>query len=165
MEQFTIYYGTPQGKQTKIGVDCAYPKRIKAQKITDGQILEVHTCVYEVSKREQELQRQYGVKVDKVPYHITYFANRTEEKRKSASDWQIGREAINKGIPHLDETKQKIREAHLGVTKTKEHKHKLSQVQKGIPKPKIECPHCKKQGGTGVMTRWHFDNCKHKPNE
>ena len=29
MELFTIYYGTPQGKDTKIGVDCSYPKESK----------------------------------------------------------------------------------------------------------------------------------------
>jgi len=162
MEEFTIYYGTPEGKDIKIGVDCKYPRRIKIQKISDVQILEVHTCVYEVSKREQELQRQYGVRVDNTPYYVTYFANRTEEKRRSATEWQIGREAINKGIPHLDETKQKIREAHLGVPKSEEHKLKLSKSTKGIPKLKVTCPHCNKQGGTGVMNRWHFDNCKHK---
>jgi hypothetical protein len=33
MEEFTIYYGTPQGKDKKIGVDSSYPARIKKQKI------------------------------------------------------------------------------------------------------------------------------------
>jgi hypothetical protein len=30
---------------------------------------------------------------------------------------------------------------------------------KGI---KVKCPHCEKEGGKGVMTRWHFENCKQK---
>lgn len=28
---------------------------------------------------------------------------------------------------------------------------------------KVECPHCGKQGNSGNMNRWHFDNCKMKP--
>ena len=27
---------------------------------------------------------------------------------------------------------------------------------------KATCPHCGKEGGKSVMTRWHFDNCKKK---
>lgn len=31
----------------------------------------------------------------------------------------------------------------------------------GVSKPKITCPHCKKEGGGhALMYRWHFDNCK-----
>lgn len=31
---------------------------------------------------------------------------------------------------------------------------------KGVPKQKIECPHCEKIGGISQMKRWHFENCK-----
>lgn len=27
---------------------------------------------------------------------------------------------------------------------------------------KVECPHCRVEGGTNVMKRWHFDRCKNK---
>ena len=63
MTEFTIYYGTPEGKDKKIGVDCNYPTRLNNQRITDGQILEVHSDIYEVSRREIELQREYGLKI------------------------------------------------------------------------------------------------------
>jgi hypothetical protein len=26
----------------------------------------------------------------------------------------------------------------------------------------VQCPHCDKTGGLGVMKRWHFENCKQK---
>ena len=26
----------------------------------------------------------------------------------------------------------------------------------------VQCPHCDKRGGLGIMKRWHFDNCKYK---
>ena len=30
----------------------------------------------------------------------------------------------------------------------------------GYSAPKITCPHCRKTGGAGPMTRYHFDHCK-----
>jgi hypothetical protein len=30
------------------------------------------------------------------------------------------------------------------------------------PKSKIKCNYCNLVGGSGIMKRWHFDNCKHK---
>ena len=52
----------------KIGVSKNPRRRVKKQGYDNYQILEEHTDVYEVSDREQELQRQYGYEVDKVPY-------------------------------------------------------------------------------------------------
>lgn len=50
-----------------------------------------------------------------------------------------------------------------------EHKRKISESKKetpspfkGVPRKKIVCPHCNKEGGEGLMHRWHFDNCKFK---
>ena len=39
----------------------------------------------------------------------------------------------------------------------------VSKSLTGIDRPKTTCPHCGKQGGDGAMSRWHFDNCKKKP--
>ena len=55
-------------KGKKIGVSEEPDNRTKRQGFTKYKILETHTCIYEVSKREQELQKQYGYKVDNVPY-------------------------------------------------------------------------------------------------
>jgi len=41
-------------------------------------------------------------------------------------------------------------------------KQKMSIAKLGISRPKLECPYCKKTGGSGNMQRWHFDNCKNK---
>jgi hypothetical protein len=38
----------------------------------------------------------------------------------------------------------------------KEERSKLMRK----PKSKSQCPHCNKIGGSGIMKRWHFDNCK-----
>ena len=129
MEQFTIYYGTPQGKQTKIGVDSNYPRRIRQQRISDGQILEVHTCVYEVSKREQELQRQYGVKVDATPYYVTYFTNKNSNRNVKISESLQGNTNLL-GYVHTEETLAKMSATHKGIPKSKEHCAKLKLVRR-----------------------------------
>jgi len=33
----------------------------------------------------------------------------------------------------------------------------------GVPKERLTCPHCGKEGGRPQMYQWHFDRCKHKP--
>jgi len=60
----------------------------------------------------------------------------------------------NPGKNKTDETREKISESKKGIP---------SKV-KGIPRNKVKCPHCDKVGGTGIMNRWHFNNCKHKKN-
>jgi len=79
---------------------------------------------------------------------------------------------------------------NTGVSLSKEHKLKLSNATKGIPKseltkqrmrkPKTEehnkkvsiakktmkpvvCPHCLLSGNKAVMSRFHFNNCKQNP--
>jgi len=64
MKEYTIYH-IPG---TKIGVSYRMDKRMKDQGFTDWEILEVHTDIYEASDREQELQREYGYRVDKTQY-------------------------------------------------------------------------------------------------
>ena len=51
------------------------------------------------------------------------------------------------GIPHSEEAKRKI-----GISS--------SLALKGVPKKKIQCPHCGKIGGAGNMKRYHFEFCK-----
>lgn len=34
---------------------------------------------------------------------------------------------------------------------------------RGVPKPKLTCPHCGKEGGKPQMIQFHFDKCKNKP--
>lgn len=51
-----------------------------------------------------------------------------------------------------------------GQKHTKESKAKISEAnrkRKGIAKARITCPHCDKIGGSNLMKRYHFDNCKY----
>ena len=72
-----------------------------------------------------------------------------------------------KGKKRSTETRKKISAAlsgennnMYGKSLSPETRKKISAAKKGIPQPKITCPHCSKTGGSSTMKRWHFDNCK-----
>lgn len=113
-------------------------------------------------------------------------AFRSAETRAKISKAHLGR----KRKPVSEETKQRMRLAHLGnnkgTKKSEETRKRMSVAQKGrivtIETTKkwyksmelrrlsgikdirnikqVTCPHCNKIGGGGNMTRYHFDNCK-----
>ena len=71
-----------------------------------------------------------------------------------------------------EETKKKISQTLTGRKASDETKIKQSQKRKDFlfknpdygkgPQKIVVCPHCDKSGGHSNMTRYHFDNCKHK---
>ena len=64
----------------KIGVSTEPKKRVRGQGYIAYDILETHTCIYKVSDREIELQKEYGYKVDKILYWKS-IENRKKQKR------------------------------------------------------------------------------------
>ena len=77
----------------------------------------------------------------------------------------------NKGKPISKENLQK----RIGKPLSENHRIRLSEISIGKirgpykknPNIKINivitsCPHCDKSGRSSLMTRYHFDNCKHK---
>lgn len=69
---------------------------------------------------------------------------------------------VNMTDDEIKQWKDNISKAGKGKEKSKEHKEKIGLAHKGKPKPTVECPHCKKIGAKGNMSRYHFDNCKSK---
>jgi hypothetical protein len=57
------------GKIGKIGCAKDHIERVSEQGYNEYTILEIHDCIYEASKREIELQKQYGYPVDRKPYY------------------------------------------------------------------------------------------------
>ena len=70
----------------------------------------------------------------------------TEETKKKMRDAKIDYVPWNVGIPHSEESKEKMRKPHLNA--------------RGVPKPKKECPHCKRDIAVNMFNRYHGDNCK-----
>ena len=65
----------------KIGVTQNVKRRIQNHKgieLSEVEVLEEHTDIHRVSLREQELQKEYGYKVDTIPYWRT-LKNQTKE--------------------------------------------------------------------------------------
>lgn len=69
-------------------------------------------------------------------------------------------------FPKSEETRRKLSEARLGKSWGYHHsndtKQKMSEWQKGIPKPKYTCIHCGKETSLINIKRWHNENCKHR---
>ena len=84
----------------------------------------------------------------------------SEEVKDKISKANKGMTAWNKGRPHPEEVKNKLRIAVTGFKHTTEARARISAAQIGRIYEQVECPHCDKTGGSNVMSRWHFDNCK-----
>ena len=127
----------------KIGCTSDLNKRMADQGFTDWNILEEHTDIYLASDREIELQKEYGYRVDTIPY------------------WKS---LENRPVWNND-TRHKI-------WLTKEHQSKSGKANKGKPKKydsglnftkdKIKCDYCDIVTTKANISRWHGDNCKHK---
>jgi len=107
---------------------------------------------------------------------------RSDEFCQKVSEGKKGHTAGMTGKRHTEETKKKmssrvvtieqrnqISKSKTGVPFSDQHLENLSNInrlngakRKGIPKPKTTCPHCGKEGGNSLMTRYHFNNCKTK---
>ena len=76
-----------------------------------------------------------------------------------------------KDVPKSEEHKQHIAEALRNHVRTKEHGENISKAKKGKRHTNkriynfVICPHCATEGKGPNMTRYHFENCKHKIKE
>ena len=69
----------------KIGVSTRPHSRVRKQGYDDYEILESHWNVDVVSIREQELQKEYGLPIDRVPYSKSYQNLRRGTTKESLS--------------------------------------------------------------------------------
>lgn len=137
-KEYYIYY-VPG---LKIGCTVNIQSRTRQQNIKSYEILEIHTDIYLASNREIELQKQYNLPVDTIPYWKAYknrVASRTIEGSIKGGHSQG---IINSNNGHLD----KVRNPSAG-----------GKISSSITK---ECPHCKHIGKMPSIFRHHFNNCK-----
>ena len=78
---------------------------------------------------------------------------RLEKSQLIPEGWTKGRLKVKRKVGMSDESKQRIGQ------KNKEH-GVVAKLNQQI----LACPHCSKKANVGLMKRWHFDNCKQKPN-
>lgn len=83
----------------------------------------------------------------------------SEDVKKKISNALNGR----KNGPCSNETKEKLSKIHAGRNISDEWRKNISDAKIGKklgPAQIYACPHCKKEGKSNAMKRWHFENCK-----
>lgn len=90
----------------KIGCSQNINKRISSQKFSHYEIIEEHSDVYIASNREIELQKQYGYKVDRIPYY--------ESLKRITKAQEIALKTKNEWLPNVD---WKARDAKVDFNK------------------------------------------------
>ena len=141
----------------KIGCTVTINHRMQEQGFTDWEILEEHTDIYVASNREIELQKEYGLPVDTIPYWKS-IENRRRGGRIGGriSKPTLSKEDCSRGGRIGGKTGGKINGAknltHEGRVKSGRKEANLIHT----------CTYCNKTGKGPTMRRWHFDNCKHK---
>ena len=146
---FTIYH-IPG---IKIGCSNEVDERVENQGFDYYEVLETHEDIYVASKREIELQKEYGLPVDKCPYYVSYLNrnnNLTFEDRSKAG--KIGGKITGK---------KNVESGHFASIQSLGSKAGAISPN-NANRLKTECPHCGKIGAKFVMGRWHFNNCKYK---
>jgi len=94
----------------------------------------------------------------------------SEEHKKNLSDRMKGNDYGKYQKEETKEVKRKFfTENNPGKNKTEITKKRIGDSNRGKPSKlkgvehkKIKCPFCNKEGGNGIMKRWHFDKCKNK---
>lgn len=95
-----------------------------------------HSEEYKQNLRKKMMGNDYG----------KYQSEETRDKKR------IIMSQLNLGKKLTDETRKKMSENRKGIP----------SLNKGVPRKKVTCPYCGKEGGEGLMNRWHFENCKYK---
>jgi len=92
---------------------------------------------------------------------------KSEAWKASASKNRKGKAAPNKGVPHSEETKQKISNAVTGEKNGffgKQHspEQRAKKSKEKLAAPKLLCYYCDKQVDAMNFGRWHGDKCKQR---
>ena len=84
--------------------------------------------------------------------------NLTEEHKTSISKSLKGKTKPERSIEHCNNISKALSNRTLSTVQ----KEKISSSMKEhhSNNKTLECPHCGKKGKSGVMKRWHFDNCR-----
>ena len=108
----------------KIGCTSDLQTRMRVQSFTEWEILEEHTDIYEVSDREIQLQKDYGLPVDKMLYYqkISHLTNTGNKYPNRKCPWNVER---NKQYRKLT-----FKDAEVIRSKYKPRKYGMMQLAK-----------------------------------
>jgi hypothetical protein len=150
----------PELKRTDAQVNRARANRLKANNPEWVNSVIEALNQPEVKQKISESSTQHWQNPD-------FRKKNSEGKKRSWATDNKRREKVTEQFsePKSENHKQNMSSSQLAFYQTPEGKKALEQKaekQRGKIRKKETCPHCGKEGGEGIMHRWHFDNCKHK---
>jgi hypothetical protein len=160
------YVGKGKGKRWRAKHSVAVPPKERVKFVEEGMLEQ------DAFKLEEALISKYGRK-DLGTGILRNLTSGGEgqtpgpETKAKLSAAKIGKKPNNYGktVSYKKERKwdrQGDKHHMHGKNHTDEARQKISEgIKANWDRPVQTCPHCGKQGTVG-MTRWHFDNCKHK---
>ena len=125
------------GSIGKIGCTVQKPiNRVKEQGYQSFEILETHDCIDSVSVREQELQKEYGYKIDIVPYKVSV---KNRQPWNDKTRYKVWLDPIAIARSHTDEI-NKVKIEKLKQWHKKDNYKTSIQNIKGVTKHRILSP-------------------------
>lgn len=86
--------------------------------------------------------------------------NEQGQNKRKASGWS--KKLIGNKNGSGKRTKKIVQPESANKARSEKLKGRKIPSITGVPKPKVICPHCGKEGGRPQMIQYHFDKCKHK---
>jgi hypothetical protein len=145
--------------ESKKGVPCSEETKKKLSELLKGKTFierfgkdkakEIGNKISEINTGKHYHSEYHKQNLRKKLMGNSYGKNQSEDtKEKKRTKWLND----NPGKNPTDETRKKMSESRKGIP----------SLNKGVPRKKVTCPYCGKEGGEGLMHRWHFENCKNK---
>lgn len=105
-----------------------------------------------------EKRRSLGLKNNSREPHTVEHKHAISEKLKGRPSWNAGKtKETDTRLLAMSAKMSNGGHPMAGMKMSEEYKQKRRH-----PKPRATCPHCGKEGGSNLMKRYHFDNCKSK---
>ena len=130
-------YVWKDGSIGKIGCTIQEPKvRVEEQGYSSFEILETFDCIDSASDRELELQKEYGYKIDTVPYKVSVRNRQPWNDKTRYKVWLDPNAMAKSHTPEINKVKGKI----LKDWHRKDNYKTATQNIKGVRKHRILSP-------------------------
>jgi len=144
--------GVPRSEETKNKLSKLLKGKTFIERFGKDKTKEIGNKISEVNIGKHYHSEEHKQNLRKKLIGNSYGKNQTKETKDKK---RIRMSQLNLGKTPTDETRKKMSENRKGIP----------SLNKGVPRKKVTCPYCDKEGGEGLMHRWHFENCKNKTNE
>ena len=141
--------GIPRSEETKKKLSNLLKGKTFIERFGEGKAKIIGNKISESNMGQHYHSEEHKQNLRKKLMGNSYGKNQSEDtKEKKRTKWLND----NPGKNPTDETRKKMSESRKGIP----------SLNKGVPRKKVTCPYCGKEGGEGLMHRWHFENCKNK---